>query len=201
MNEFYTPLLDHGALWKLNNGGVICTATPYGGIDSINNTFLKMINKFDHFDSIRLQFLDDRYRFKSTGDYLIVIYYDSSGEIFDPFCSDVELRRKAIQHSHAGLLQSQTVTASFVRDRYISEYAKRRAQGNCQLRGEPAPFTSCDGAPFLEIHHIVWLADGGADSIENMVALCPNCHRKMHILDLAEDVEKLQRIASNTQWP
>ena len=30
MQEFYQPLLDHGALWKLRNGNVICTAMPYG---------------------------------------------------------------------------------------------------------------------------------------------------------------------------
>lgn len=99
-------------------------------------------------------------------------------------------------HSGVGLLGYKTSTASFVRDRYISEYAKRRAQGICQLCGEPAPFTDRDGVPFLETHHIIWLADGGDDSIENTVALCPNCHRKMHILDLAEDVEKLQRTVS-----
>ena len=201
LNEFYTPLLDHGALWKLSNGSVVCTATPYGSKDSINNSFLRMINQFDHFDSIRLQFLDDRYRFKPTGNYMILIYYDPSGEVFNPFCSDMELRRKAIQHSGVGLLRYQTATASFVRDRYICEYAKRRAQGICQLCGKPAPFTDCNGVPFLETHHVIWLADGGDDSIENTVALCPNCHRKMHILDLAEDVEKLQRIASNTKWP
>ena len=63
MNKFYLPLLDHGALWKLSNGSVVCTATPYGSKDSINNSFLRMINQFDHFDSIRLQFLDDGYRF------------------------------------------------------------------------------------------------------------------------------------------
>ena len=85
--------------------------------------------------------------------------------------------------------------------RYVSEYAKRRAQGICQLCGEPAPFDDRDGVPFLETHHIIWLADGGADSVTNTVALCPNCHRKMHILDSEEDINRLLRIASVTDWP
>jgi 5-methylcytosine-specific restriction protein A len=49
--------------------------------------------------------------------------------------------------------------------------------------------------PFLEEHHIEWLSKGGEDTIDNAVALCPNCHRKMHILNLKEDKEKLRRKA------
>ena len=52
-----------------------------------------------------------------------------------------------------------------------------------------------DGEPFLENHHLVWLSRGGTDTIDNTIALCPNCHRKMHILDLQEDIDKLIRIA------
>ncbi|WP_244850561.1 HNH endonuclease [Brevibacillus halotolerans] len=49
----------------------------------------------------------------------------------------------------------------------------------------------------METHHIQWLSRYGADSIENTVALCPNCHRKMHILDLEEDVRFLKQKISN----
>ncbi|WP_238917318.1 HNH endonuclease [Clostridium sp. YIM B02555] len=41
------------------------------------------------------------------------------------------------------------------------------------------------------MHHIKWLSRGGEDSIENTAALCPNCHRRMHIVDSNEDREKL----------
>ncbi|WP_429628901.1 HNH endonuclease [Tunturiibacter psychrotolerans] len=46
--------------------------------------------------------------------------------------------------------------------------------------------------PYLECHHIVWLARGGDDTIENTVAMCPNCHRRMHVLD---DRRKLTELA------
>ncbi|EOS8323954.1 HNH endonuclease [Vibrio parahaemolyticus] len=39
---------------------------------------------------------------------------------------------------------------------------------------------------------MVWLAKGGDDTAENTVALCPNCHKKMHIVDDAKDVEVLK---------
>lgn len=79
----------------------------------------------------------------------------------------------------------------YVRDPYVSEYAKRRANGICQLCGKPAPFRDNDGKPYLETHHIIWLANGGADSLDNTVALCPNCHRKMHIVNASADVTAL----------
>ncbi|MFM5358466.1 HNH endonuclease [Aeromonas veronii] len=37
-----------------------------------------------------------------------------------------------------------------------------------------------DGTPYLEVHHKEKLADGGEDTLENTIALCPNCHRKFH---------------------
>lgn len=39
MTEYYTELLDHGALWRLEDGSVICTAMPYGTKKSIINSF------------------------------------------------------------------------------------------------------------------------------------------------------------------
>lgn len=52
----------------------------------------------------------------------------------------------------------------------------------CQEDGckNPIPFGKTDAQPFLEVHHVVPLSDGGEDTVENAVALCPNCHRKRH---------------------
>lgn len=83
------------------------------------------------------------------------------------------------------------VTTTYERNAYVSEYAKRRANGICQLCEREAPFKNKDGEPYLETHHIEWLSRGGTDTIDNTVALCPNCHRKMHVLDLEEDKKKL----------
>ncbi|MFL0574944.1 HNH endonuclease [Priestia megaterium] len=88
------------------------------------------------------------------------------------------------------------VTKGYERDVYVSEYVKRRANGVCQLCEEPAPFHTKKGDPYLETHHIEWLSKGGEDRIENTVALCPNCHRRMHSLNSKKDVEKLKAVAS-----
>ncbi|EAX47151.1 HNH endonuclease [Thermosinus carboxydivorans Nor1] len=87
------------------------------------------------------------------------------------------------------------VTTIYERNAYVSEYAKRRANGICQLCEREAPFKNKDGEPYLETHHIEWLSRGGTDTLDNTVALCPNCHRKMHSLDLEEDRSKLKKVA------
>ncbi|WP_431289820.1 HNH endonuclease [Burkholderia cepacia] len=72
-------------------------------------------------------------------------------------------------------------TTAFDRDPNILALVLRRAQGFCQECGNPSPFSrKKDGTPYLEVHHRVPLAQGGDDSLENAVALCPNCHRRMH---------------------
>lgn len=86
------------------------------------------------------------------------------------------------------------LTKSYTRNSHIREYTKKRAKGICQSCEKEAPFYDLNGQPFLEVYHIKRLVDGGSDSVGNTVALCPNCHRKMHILNLLEDVEKLLSI-------
>lgn len=89
-------------------------------------------------------------------------------------------------------LSEHRETATYARDRYVAAAAKRWAKGKCQLCDNDAPFETPSGEPYLESHHIRWLSQGGADTIFNVVALCPNCHRRMHILNDAKDVKCLK---------
>lgn len=68
----------------------------------------------------------------------------------------------------------------FARDPAVKAWVLDRAAGACECCDEPAPFVTADGTPFLEVHHLRTLADGGSDKITNAAALCPNCHRRMH---------------------
>ena len=110
---------------------------------------------------------------------------------------DDELKAIAIKHQATSVEVREVTTKQRQRNPYVAEYAKRRANGRCQLCGNPAPFADSNGKPYLESHHLVWLANGGTDTIDNTVALCPNCHRKMHVLNDARDVEKLKTITKN----
>lgn len=91
----------------------------------------------------------------------------------------------------------EVVSEVYEHDQIVSEYAKRKANGTCQLCNGPAPFSTRDGEPFLEIHHIVPLAEGGQDTVDNVAALCPNCHRRMHVLDLPADAALLKKKVSS----
>ncbi|MEH7090727.1 HNH endonuclease [Priestia aryabhattai] len=87
-------------------------------------------------------------------------------------------------------------TNAFTRKIYIKEYAKKMAQGICQLCDKEAPFLDKQGNPFLEVHHINYLSNGGEDKIDNVVALCPNCHRRIHMLEDEEDFKKILKKTS-----
>ena len=68
----------------------------------------------------------------------------------------------------------------FARDIDVVTWALQRSGGNCELCAKPAPFERLDGTLFLEVHHIIPLSDGGTDTVENVAAVCPNCHRACH---------------------
>ena len=69
----------------------------------------------------------------------------------------------------------------YVRDSRVARQALERANGKCEECGNPAPFVRAStGEPYLEVHHETPLAAGGSDTMDNVVALCPNCHRKRH---------------------
>jgi 5-methylcytosine-specific restriction enzyme A len=105
--------------------------------------------------------------------------------------SDEELLQKASKAPK--IAGERTVTGTqYERDPYVSRLTKRRAKGICELCEEPAPFTDPKGESYLEIHHVQWLSRGGEDSLANTVALCPNCHRRMHVLDSESDKSKLK---------
>ncbi|WP_170869051.1 HNH endonuclease, partial [Pseudomonas aeruginosa] len=110
------------------------------------------------------------------------------------YLRDAEVEKLAKQQGQTRVGTRNVSTTQYQRSPWVAENARRRAKGRCELCGEPAPFKRKDGTPYLETHHIEWLANGGADTVENTVALCPNCHRKMHIINDSKDQEKLKNI-------
>lgn len=68
----------------------------------------------------------------------------------------------------------------YQRSRVVKEYALKVADGVCQGCKSDAPFIDKNGEPYLEVHHLRRRSDGGADHPENVIALCANCHRRVH---------------------
>lgn len=81
-------------------------------------------------------------------------------------------------------------TTSRERNVTIKTYALTRANGVCEACLTPAPFLTKNGIPYLEVHHIVELSKGGADSPDNVAAICPNCHARVTYGSDAESYNK-----------
>ncbi len=78
-------------------------------------------------------------------------------------------------------MSRKVITKIITRNPDIVAETLFRSNGICGYCKSPAPFLrKSDGQPYLEVHHLIRLADGGEDTLENTIALCPNCHRKMH---------------------
>ena len=87
-----------------------------------------------------------------------------------------------------------TTTTVFNRDPNIIAYAKQRAGFQCEVPGCEVPiFLKPDGEPYVEVHHIHMLAEGGADTIDNVACLCPNHHREIHFGIQRSELEGLLR--------
>lgn len=130
-------------------------------------------------------------------------------EIYNDYCnlkieyfkglSITQLKEKLIskKENKISTLKS-TPNTTYSRSVFIREFARRVSNGVCQLCDMDAPFYDTHGQPFLEVHHIHYLSNGGNDTIDNVIALCPNCHRKIHHLEIEEDVKKIsERAISN----
>ena len=75
----------------------------------------------------------------------------------------------------------QVISRAFRRNADVVAEVLIRAHGTCEECHSLAPFLrATDSSPYLEVHHRKLLSAGGEDTVANAVALCPNCHRKLH---------------------
>ena len=90
-------------------------------------------------------------------------------------------RAKRLKTASSKPERIQTIHSAFRRNHDVIAEVLERASGKCERCNKPAPFIKkLSGEPYLEVHHIIRLADGGDDTVENATALCPNCHRYEH---------------------
>ena len=93
----------------------------------------------------------------------------------------VDKRGAEIATINSAPLRIQVTKFVHLRNANVIVEVLNRAAGFCQHCHSPAPFVRLsDSTPYLEVHHIIPLAAGGFDSVENAEALCPNCQRDKH---------------------
>lgn len=65
------------------------------------------------------------------------------------------------------------------RDPRVRALVLARSKGLCELTSVPG-FQMANGGVYLETHHIVPLSEGGPDTVENVIALSADAHRRAH---------------------
>ncbi|MBM7457267.1 5-methylcytosine-specific restriction endonuclease McrA [Oceanisphaera litoralis] len=96
--------------------------------------------------------------------------------------------------------RKEATTSVYERSPQVRNYILKRAGGFCEWCGQEG-FKTLSGSVYLETHHIQPLSENGSDTVDNVVALCPNHHREAHFgesavqfrKELASRVEKLNK--------
>lgn len=57
------------------------------------------------------------------------------------------------------------------------------AGDRCESCGQASAFSKIGGFSYWELHHVQPLAENGADSEQNAVCICANCHRALHFAE------------------
>ena len=91
-----------------------------------------------------------------------------------------ELRKLAETGSSNSVRPKSIQSRVYYRSAAVKRYALARAKGVCESCVAPAPFRTKQGEPYLEVHHLFRVADGGPDKPNGVAAICPTCHRRIH---------------------
>ncbi|CCE22492.1 HNH endonuclease [Methylotuvimicrobium alcaliphilum] len=133
----------------------------------------------DEFDTV-IAFME-KHQFKSF--CFSYEHYSSQFElqVKQSLDSDATQRQNRLASSHKTPSKMETIVTVFKRNPDVVAEVLIRAKGKCESCGKPAPFKRRkDDKPYLEVHHKVFLSNGGDDTVENAEALCPNCHKEKH---------------------
>ena len=149
------------------------------GLDCIYNGVFKFVEYFEEVEGAKWFVLQKR----NVGD---LIYYKDHLEEFDYAVKKSSMlltveRKKKIESLPEKPVRKLAIIEVYDRNPHVVAAVLERAKGICESCNLPAPFLrSKDLTPFLEVHHRKPLAEDGVDTIENALAVCPNCHRKAH---------------------
>lgn len=106
--------------------------------------------------------------------------------IFDLLsCEDIDEKSSYFEDVNAAFTdkarQKSINTKVFIRNPIVVKLALKRASGKCEKCSNDAPFISkVTKQPYLEVHHVIPLSKNGPDTLANVMAICPNCHREIH---------------------
>jgi 5-methylcytosine-specific restriction protein A len=173
-------ILDLAISQKIPAYGLICTAKDASAT-------VRTIQKINHRELVKLELI-------RNGDYYFAVHRERI-----PFKYLVRSSQKKLQNTGVNDLNFESgfdgpvdrayqTTFAFKRNPKVRKQVLLRANGCCEFCGEKG-FPQSNDTFYVETHHIIALANEGADSLLNVIALCPNHHREAHFGTRALELE------------
>lgn len=128
---------------------------------------------------------DARKKIEELGYAIVNMNYSVHAEFEKKVQESIKLtkdeRKKRLKAAPKTPKQKAVTSITYDRNPDVVAEVLERAKGVCEQCIEDAPFLRAkDKTPYLEVHHKIPLKDGGFDTVENALAVCPNCHRELH---------------------
>lgn len=122
-----------------------------------------------------------------TGDCLLV-----RGQASKTYVDQFEL----LELPEGSAAKRESTTSVYERSPQVRNHVLSRAKGCCEWCGEQG-FKTPTGSIYLETHHIQPLSKEGSDSVDNVIALCPNHHREAHFGENVCEFQKSLHVRVN----
>src|SRR3546814_8073759 len=135
-----------------------------------------------------------------------ILKEDESKQLSKSLARDAAERQARLEAADPVPAQIFVVSKAFRRNQDVVAEVLKQAKGHCQDCHLPAPFLRArDGTPFLEVHHLVTLAEGGLDTVDNAIALCPRSEEHTSelqtLMPISYDVFSLKKNNRQTTHP
>lgn len=90
---------------------------------------------------------------------------------------------KVLEVSKAKPEKREYLIETYARNKGWVAEAKNRFGVYCMCSNCKNTFIKPDGTPYIEVHHIIPMSEGGEDGLWNLAVLCAHHHRMAHFAD------------------
>ncbi|MEA3227494.1 MAG: HNH endonuclease signature motif containing protein [Campylobacterota bacterium] len=161
-------------------------------LDIPDDNYYEKFNSWIINSLVDMQILELKYKYlsinKEIENHIVSLY--NNLEYSDMFFDDLICE-----------LNKEVADKRVKRDSSLILKVKERDQFRCVISKDHTTFYS-KGNPYIEAHHIIPMFQQKnysfkLDTLENIISLCPNCHREIHFSDNKQEIlEKIFKINS-----
>ena len=132
-----------------------------------------------------------------------ITFLDNSGHYT---LRDVELLDSEKEEMKTIDLRSETpkkreyIMETYIRDTKWAKQARETFGHDCMYKKCDNSFLKENGKPYIEVHHILPMCEGGENAIWNLSVLCAHHHRMAHFADSETCLSVKKYLEKETQW-